>query len=80
MKSDVLFDADYHYNFDRDMFVNLRAKKAFSLEFVDDHSEETVRDGINEPTDGTAWRFYFNTPPSVAKQQMLVRDLERIQP
>lgn len=74
--SEMLFAADYRYNFDRDLFVNRNAKKAFSLEFVDDKPEEAVRLGIEEPTDGSAWKFYFNFPPSEAKRRQLERDLE----
>ncbi len=76
MKPDVLFDADYYYNFDRDLFVNPRAKKAFSLEFVDDHSEEEVRKGIEEATDGASWRFYFNQPPPESVRRLLEEHLE----
>ncbi len=76
MKSDMLFDANYHYNFDRDLFVNPAVKKAFSLEFVDDHSEEEIRKGIEEPTDGSFWRFYFNQPPSASVLQTLQEYLE----
>jgi hypothetical protein len=73
-KSDILFSADYRYNFDRDLYVNRQTKKAFSLEFVDDHAEEEIRMRIDEDTDGTGWRFYFNFPPSDGAR----RELERL--
>jgi hypothetical protein len=75
-KSDMLFAANYRYNFDRDLFVNRAAKKAFSLEFVDDRPEEEVRQGIEEATDGNQWRFYFNFPPSEGVRRQLEQDLE----
>ena len=75
-KSQMLFAADYHYNFDRDLFVNRAAKKAFSLEFVDDKPEEEVRQGIEESTDGREWKFYFNEPPSERVKRLLEQDLE----
>jgi hypothetical protein len=74
MKKDVLRDADYWYNFDRDIFYNRKAKKAFSLEFVDDKPEEEIRQRIGENTNGGGWTFYFNSPPSDGVK----RELERV--
>ncbi|MFZ0339556.1 MAG: hypothetical protein WAL45_16085 [Terracidiphilus sp.] len=64
MKMDILRAANYTYNFDHELFFNRDAKKAFSLPFLDDHSEEEVHRSIDEWTDGSAWRFYFNFTPS----------------
>jgi hypothetical protein len=75
-KSEILFAANYRYNLDRDLYVNPEAKKAFSLEFVDDHAEEEVRKGIEEATDRNAWKFYFNFPPSDGVRHQLEQDLE----
>jgi hypothetical protein len=74
MKNDVLKEASYWYNFDRDIFYNRKAKKAFSLEFVDDKPEEEIRRRINETTDGVGWTFYFNSPPSDGVK----RELEKV--
>ena len=71
MKKDVLRDADYWYNFDRDIFYNRKAKKAFSLEFVDDKSEEEIQLRIQENTNGNGWTFYFNSPPSEGVKNIL---------
>ncbi|MGB8260163.1 MAG: hypothetical protein WCE75_07420 [Terracidiphilus sp.] len=76
MKSDLLFEVGYHYNFDRDLFVNRRVKKAFSLEFVDDSSEEEIRQSLEEATDGHSWRFYFHHQPSESARRALEADLE----
>lgn len=75
-KSEMLFAANYRYNFDRDLYVNRLAKKAFSLEFVDDNSEDAVRRAIEEATDGKTWRFYFNDKPSEGVRHILEEDLE----
>jgi hypothetical protein len=75
-KSELLFAANYRYNVDRDLYVNRETKKAFSLEFVDDNSEETVRRAIQEATDGKTWHFYFNDKPSEGVQRMIEEDLE----
>jgi hypothetical protein len=71
MKKDILKEANYWYNFDRDIFYNRKAKKAFSLEFVDDKSEEEIRRSIEECTNGAGWTFYFNSPPSEGVKRIL---------
>jgi len=75
-KSEMLFAANYRYDFDRDLYVNREAKKAFSLEFVDDNSEEAVRRAIQEETHGNAWHFYFNDKPSEGVLRILEEYLE----
>jgi hypothetical protein len=74
MKRDILKEAEYWYNFDRDIFYNRKAKKAFSLEFVDDNPEKEIRQRIEENTNGNGWTFYFNSPPS----EGVKRELERV--
>jgi hypothetical protein len=71
MKKDILKEAEYWYNFDRDIFYNRKAKKAFSLEFVDDKPEEELARRIGESTDSAKWTFYFNSPPSESVKEML---------
>jgi hypothetical protein len=71
MKKDILRQANYWYNFDRDIFYNREAKKAFSLEFVDDKPEDEIRRRINESTNGNGWTFYFNSPPSEGVRRVL---------
>jgi ATP-dependent RNA circularization protein (DNA/RNA ligase family) len=73
-KKDILWAADYRYNFDRDLFVNRKARKAFSLEFVDDKDENEIRQRIGESTGDAGWTFYFNFPPS----EGVKRELERV--
>jgi hypothetical protein len=73
-KTDILFKANYRYDFDRDMYVNRKARKAFSIEFVDDHPLREIMKRIDEHTNGNGWQFYFNTPPSDG----IRRELERM--
>jgi hypothetical protein len=63
-KTDILDEAGYAYSFDRQMYINRKARKAFSVEFVQDHSEDQIRKYIREQTDGQEWQFYFNSRPS----------------
>ena len=70
-KTDILDEAGYAYSFDRQMYINRKTKKAFSVEFVQDHSEDQIRKYIQRHPDGLEWRFYFNTPPSEAVKHEL---------
>jgi hypothetical protein len=70
-KTRILENAGYAYSFDRMIYINRRTKKAFSFEFVDDHSEEVLRSCIDEPTREGEWRFYFNSAPSEAVKREL---------
>jgi hypothetical protein len=72
MKLDILRTANYAYNFDHDLYFNRDAKKAFSFPFLDDHTEDEVLRSINECTEGSAWKFYFNFSPS----ERIRRELE----
>jgi thermostable 8-oxoguanine DNA glycosylase len=73
-KNDILREANYRYDFDRDLFINRAAKKAFSIEFVDENTQEDLRRLIQENTNGGGWKFYFNVPPTEGAK----RELERI--
>lgn len=74
MKRDILLNAGYKYDFNRALYVNRAAKKAFSLEFVDDKSEGELAQRIRE-TNGNAWKFYFNVDPSDGIKRELERTL-----
>jgi len=74
-KTQILEDAGYAYSFERLMYINRKVKKGFSVEFVQDHSEEQLQAAIREPTDGNGWRFYFNEGPSPGVQHELERVL-----
>ena len=73
-KDELLEDAGYYYNFDRALYVNRPAKKAFSIEFVEDHSNEQIEACIRDSANGGAWKFYFNSDPA----DYVRHELERI--
>lgn len=77
MKKDILREADYRYDFDRDMYFNRETKKAFSLEFVADTPEQELAKYIGEPLNPQGWTFYFNSQPSESVQRELERLLEK---
>ncbi len=71
-KQQVLENAGYAYSFDRRSYINRAARKVFSLEFVQDHSEGELQACIDEPVPVTGeWRFYFNSLPSEAVKREL---------
>lgn len=71
-KRQILEDAGYAYSFDRMIYINRDARKAFSVEFVDDNSEGELEARINDPAPPAGeWRFYFNSDPSEAVKREL---------
>lgn len=64
IKSQILQDTGYAYSIDRLIYVNLSARKAFSVEFIDENREDALQEIIDEKTAGAKWQFYFITPPS----------------
>jgi hypothetical protein len=75
MNRDILQQANYRYNYDRDMYINRDEKKGFSLEFVADSSEDAIRTSIAEVTDKARWKFYTNLLLTEGIQQELERVL-----
>ena len=76
-KAQLLNDAGYLYNFNRWIYVNRDARKAFSLEFIQDHSEGELEARVDEPPPPAGeWSFYFNSPPSEAVKRELLAILK----
>jgi hypothetical protein len=75
MKRDILQSANYRFDFDRAMYINRSDKKAFSIEYIDDHSEEELERRIRESHPMNGWMFYFNEIPSASVQCELERVL-----
>jgi len=73
-KTRRLTEAGYAYNFDRMMYINRLDKKAFSVEFIEDHPESEIQKRIQEKNDGANWRFYTNWPIA----QGIERELRRV--
>jgi len=72
-KIQILDNAGYDYTIDRMAYLNMQARKMFSLEYVQDHSASELADRINEPgPPDDEWRFYFNAEPSEAVKQELL--------
>lgn len=74
-KKEILESAGYRYNFNRMVYFNQAARKVFSVEAIDDNSEQWLHDRIAEENGERGWRFYFNAPPSDTVRQKLVNEL-----
>jgi hypothetical protein len=85
-KDQILEDAGYTYSFEKALYINRRIKKAFSIEFVEDHTDAELLARINESgsengnendngeNGNDRWQFYFNAPPS----ESVKHELERV--
>ena len=70
-KADILKEAGYYYKFDRKMYINRKEKKAFSIEYIEDHPRSEIERCISAPAAGAEWHFYFNADPSPSVRQQL---------
>jgi hypothetical protein len=68
-KEQLLKNSGYGYNFDRELYLNRKLKKAFSVDFIKDHSEESIAKAMEKPSLGR-WRFFFNgaLPPGAESE------------
>ena len=63
-KEVLLENSGYRYHFDRMIYFKRAARRAFSLEFVEDHPSQEIQNLVNEPPSANGWTFHFNEPPS----------------
>lgn len=63
-KEPILRACGYVYNFDRMVYLNREAKKAFSVDWLEDHSEDELRDALRERNTNGDWQLYLNARPS----------------
>jgi hypothetical protein len=74
-KQHLLDAGGYVYNIDREVYFNRRAKKIFSVDFLEDHEGPEIEESINEKTDTREWCFYFNVPPPESVKRQVVESL-----
>ena len=77
-KIGLLKRSGYRFVFDRDIYCNLRKRKCFSLEFVEDRPINDIRDKLNQPRRRHGLDFYFNKPPSRPVRVKLEKELIRV--
>jgi hypothetical protein len=56
-------------------YVNSKAKKVVSVEFVEEKDEDELKQLISQASDPDDWRFYFTEPPSQAVVQAFLAEL-----
>lgn len=70
-KQQILQGAGYAYNFDRGLYFNRKDKKAFSIEFIEDHDEGELDKRIHESVVDKTWQIYSNSPlPESVKREL----------
>lgn len=72
-KQQIIEGAGYVYNFDREVYFNRKAKKIFSMDFIEDNDEEKLEQCVQEVREapGGRWLFYFNSPPAESVRRQL---------
>jgi hypothetical protein len=75
-KTNLLDSAGYVYNFERMMYINRQAKKAFSFEFIDDNPESVIASRIQEPNRKRDWLIYTSLQMSEGTRKELNRVLQ----
>ena len=73
-KDDLLRSAGFRYHFDRMAYVNSKSKKIVSVEAVEDHSEDWLKQLIEQANDSGDWLFYFDQPPSPSVVQTFLAE------
>lgn len=72
----LLEEAGYRYSLRNDIYVNRAERKVFSVEFVEEHTDEQIRARMMERPPAKGWQFYFNDPPSAGVRRELTRLLD----
>lgn len=75
-KERLLKDAGYWYKPDRELYINRKVRKAFSIDFLQDHAPDEIASKIQETTLATEWTFVFNARPSDSVKRELTRMLD----
>ena len=75
-KEQLLESSGYRYHFDRMIYFNRSVRRAFSLEFVEDHSQHEIQKLLETPARDD-WAFHFNKPVSDRVKRELAEALEK---
>jgi hypothetical protein len=75
-KEKLLENSGYRYHFDRMIYFNRTVRRAFSLEYVEGHSQQEIQKLLETPATND-WIFHFNETPSDRVKQELAKALEK---
>jgi hypothetical protein len=75
-KEQLLKKAGYWYEPNREVYVNRKARKVFSIEYLEDHDAKEIARKIQEVARGAKWTFIFNEKPSDYVKRELAKVLD----
>ncbi len=75
-KEQLLKKAGYSYKPDREVYVNRKARKVFSIDYLEDHDTKEIASKIQEDARGAKWTFIFNDEPSDSVKRELAKMLD----
>jgi hypothetical protein len=75
-KEQLLRKAGYSYQPDREVYINRKARKVFSIDFLEDHDAKEIASKIHEAASGGEWSFIFNDAPSASVRRELAKMLD----
>ena len=74
-KERLLLKNGFKYHFERMIYFNLKTKKVFSFEAIDDHPIVWIQESINK-INKEEWEFYWSTEtPNETVKQDVIREL-----
>jgi hypothetical protein len=74
-KRALLGKLGFRWLFDRDVFVNVEARKIASYEYVADHHVDDIQDELSQPSPPNGWMVSFNEPPGPGVVEAIVREV-----
>lgn len=77
-KKDILEKAGYRYHFMRSIYFNIKDKRAFSLEAIEDKKVEWLIQIIESQKKTDDWEIYFSiAPPSEQVRNEIIAELSK---
>lgn len=74
---EMLRSAGYRYSFYFMAYVNRKDKKLFSVEALEGHSEDWIRERMEQPNESGEWMFFYTNDeqPSPAVAEAIAAQL-----
>ncbi len=74
-KQHILLAIGYRSDDEVEIYYNCSARKVFSVEFLDRHSESEIEQSAAKDIGACGWQLYFNLEPSETVKREIVRAL-----
>jgi len=75
-KEQLLRKAGYLYEPSREVYVNRKFRRVFSIDYIEDHDAEEIASKIQKAANGSKWTFIFNGDPSDSVKRELAKILD----